>query len=158
MKTSIRSGYSERSLGSFTSPFKRIKAVAATVCICSSVHVYYKKRTVDHSGTNWISALKFLCVFRPRRMLCHFGLEFVPWSKAAKVEPHLSDIIISSHSWSRRGYVWLCRLWGRLNRGWECKRMPALFSHVLPSQWKHWKTTRSHQLSLVTCWPQEKRE
>lgn len=45
MKASIRSGFSERSLGSFTSPI-RIKAVAATVCICSSVHVYYKKRTV----------------------------------------------------------------------------------------------------------------
>lgn len=33
-----------------------------------------------------------------------------------------------------------------------------LFSHVSRSQWKHWKTARSHQLSLMTQRPQEKRE
>lgn len=42
-------------------------------------------------------------MFWPRRILCRFGLKFFPWSKAAKVEPHLSDIIISSHAWSGRG-------------------------------------------------------
>lgn len=125
-------------------------------------------RELCHGYESWNSSAPLL----PKRILCHFGLKFFPWNEAAKVKPHLSDIIISSHvrsrtfymcwSWFRTGWMWQAGAgkWGGGLQGPPLQagpqRMPDFFSHILQSQWKHWKTTRSHQLSSVTRRPQEK--
>ena len=52
--------------------------------------------------------------------------------------------------------VCVCVWGGSSASGWDRRGCPTFFSHVLPGQWKHWKTARSHQLSPLTLRPQEK--
>lgn len=78
-----------------------------------------KKQFVNskcHGYESWNSSAPLL----PKRIFCHFGLKFFPWNEAAKVRPHLSDIIISSHVRSRTFYMcwsWFRTVWMRQERG-----------------------------------------
>lgn len=56
----------------------------------------------------------------PRGYFVTLVLKFFPWNEAAKVKPHLSDIIISSHVRSRTFYMcwsWFRTGWMRQERG-----------------------------------------
>lgn len=120
-----------------------------------------------HGYESWNSSAPLL----PKRIFCHFGFKVLPMKRGCKGQApsfwhhyflacpeqnvlHVLELVSNGLDAAGAG-KWGGRLQGPPLRAGP-QRMPDFFSHILQSQWKHWKTTHSHQLSSVTRRPQEK--
>lgn len=130
-----------------------------------------KKKAVRELQVSWIWELKFLCSALTQEDTLSLWFKVLPMKRGCKGQApsfwhhyflacpeqnvlHVLELVSNGLDAAGAG-KWGGRLQGPPLRAGP-QRMPGFFSHILQSQWKHWKTTRSHQLSSVTRRPQEK--